>query len=231
MNNDRTTLSEVVRIALVPLLRISIPCACGRAPHESIGCRARCGNQCSERRVNSGTPHPRQARGPNRSGTRGNHAGRTQRPHSRRARGTGCVPTVSQVLVEIGSAARRCNSHHRVGVCDSKNASKHISSCTAWSIAAPSAGAQTTASNCTTSSGLTLMSDTGPENTKVVTPRFTVSSSGCLHYTESSNCALRSNAALHLSDGSVIRTRAIAFWVQLVDLPSNRRNVLRRSQR
>ena len=52
-----------------------------------------------------------------------------------------------------------------------------------------SAGAQTTASNCTTSSGLTLMSDTGPENTKVVTPRFTVSSSGCLHYTESSNCA------------------------------------------
>lgn len=52
-----------------------------------------------------------------------------------------------------------------------------------------SAGAQTTtASNCATPSGSTLMSYTGPENTKVVTPRFTVSASGCLHYTESSNC-------------------------------------------
>jgi hypothetical protein len=52
-----------------------------------------------------------------------------------------------------------------------------------------SAGPQTTASNCAASSGSTLMSYTGPENTRVVTPRFTVSSSGCLHYSESSNCA------------------------------------------
>ncbi len=51
-----------------------------------------------------------------------------------------------------------------------------------------SSGTQTTASNCATSSGSTLMSYTGPENTKVVTPRFTVSSSGCLRYTESTNC-------------------------------------------
>ena len=52
-----------------------------------------------------------------------------------------------------------------------------------------SVGARTAAPHCTSSAGSTLMSYTGPENAKVTTPRFTVSSSGCLHYTESSNCA------------------------------------------
>lgn len=52
-----------------------------------------------------------------------------------------------------------------------------------------SAGAQTTAATCTGSSGSTILSQTGPENTKVVTPQFKVSAGACLHYTESSNCA------------------------------------------
>ncbi len=52
-----------------------------------------------------------------------------------------------------------------------------------------SAGAQTTAVTCAGSSGSTILSQTGPENTKVLTPQFKVSTGGCLHYTESSNCA------------------------------------------
>jgi hypothetical protein len=52
-----------------------------------------------------------------------------------------------------------------------------------------SVGTHTASATCTGSSGSTQLSCTGPENTRVVTPRFTVSTNAALHYIESSNCA------------------------------------------
>jgi Domain of unknown function (DUF1707) len=103
------------------------------------------------------------------------------RPRSRRSWATLVVPLVAVIaIIALVSAIHRTPAKTTpVGPHGASTAARSRSS----------AGAQQSASDCTSSSGSTVMSYTGPENTRVMTPRFAVSSSGgCLHYTESSNC-------------------------------------------